>query len=66
MLLEVGISYTGSSLRLPTFISFSFTVDVLITKLKKFFENIDPKNFARDLVLKLMDVMILGLTNVKH
>ena len=45
---------------------FLFTVDVLITKLKKFFKNIDPKISARYLILECIDVLILGLNNVNY
>ena len=48
----VGVGYTGHFLnnmfRLCSFIFFSLTFDIVITKPKKFFKNIDPrKNYHR-------------------
>ena len=43
MKVRIGVGYTGSSLGFSTFHFFSIIFDIVITKAKKFFKNIDLK-----------------------
>ena len=63
---SVGVGYTGSSLRFSTFIFFSFTFDIVITKMKKFYKNIDSKKnplgfFFESIFLKNFSVFVITI-----
>lgn len=52
-----AVSYTGSSLKIPSFILFPVTFNVYMTILRKYFKNHDEKKFTTIFLRVFVDTL---------